>query len=104
MITQSDIELSERLRKECLNEGIKNPRYVAQDSDGTWCHYEKMPEIQSTQFYRSEFTVLFFDKPNNNWRETLMEWNPDAGVPLADILQNTCEHCGNQILKSHEQS
>lgn len=107
-ITQSEIELSERLRKACLEKGITEPRFVAQDEDGEWFHFVGKPHPRSCCWSTDSDYVddcyLFTGHSNPDWRDTLMEWNPKAGVPLADVLQNTCEHCGNQILKSHEQS
>lgn len=119
-ITQSDIELSERLRKACLEKGITEPRFVAQDANGSWYHHAERP-ICHHAFWLCHglFTVktrfLFVDKPNQNWRDTLMEWNPDAYkcpvsqvdkfmanqacLPqrLADVLKNTCDHCGKML-------
>lgn len=101
-ITQSEIELSERLHKACLEKGITEPRFVAQDGDGTWCHYQSQPyTIPALGFWEAGgdhgMILIEEDTMIKDWRETLMEWNPNAGVPLADILQNTCDHCGKKL-------
>lgn len=118
-ITQSEIELSERLRKACLEKGITEPRFVAQDERGQWYHYDEKPIMSySAWVYGNLVVFLFKNEPPTNWRETLMEWNPIpplmAGVfsndgklvaayevkeptPLSAILKNTCEHCGQRI-------
>lgn len=87
-ITQSEIELSERLQKACLERGITELRFVAQDSDGEWWHYTTMPtELNQAWGNCVGNTFLFIGKNTVNWRETLMEWNPNAGVPIAEMQQ-----------------
>lgn len=97
-ITQSEIELSERLIKACLEKGITEPRYVAQDADGAWYHYHEKPRPMLTLWIpvRASY-FLYSERPNPDWRDTLMEWNPNVGVPLADILHYTCDHCGKTL-------
>lgn len=100
-MTTQEIELSERLRKACLEKGITEPRFVAQDKSGAWWHYKKTPVTDNewTQWYPFFYDgcLLFNDQPNENWRETLMEFNPNVGLPLADVLKRTCEHCGKEL-------
>lgn len=156
-ITKSDIELSERLRKACLEKGITEPRFVAQDGDGTWCHYQSQPyTIPALGFWEAfgDYGMILIEEDTmiKNWRDTLMEfvkptvengkmyWQRDGnitfnmrmvhdgdcftdgvrswlqdgsfygdqlhrfdliaeytGEPLADILKNTCDHCGKYI-------
>ena len=97
-MNKEQIELSERLRKACLGKGITEPRFVAQDCDGCWCHFEDMPRPLRTTWSAESGDMwgmlILMDESTANWRETLMEFNPNAGVPLADVLKRNCEHCG----------
>ena len=102
-MNELEIALSERLRKACLEKGITEPRYVAQDADGEWYHFTEKPQaLRSLWRCGIGSTFLYYDRHNPSWRETLMEWNPNAGVPLSEILKNTCEHCGKMIDGSDE--
>lgn len=97
-MNREQIELSERLRKACLEKGITEPRFVAQDADGTWCHYKSMPyTIPALGFWEAggDHGVFLIeeDELHFDWRDALMEFNPNAGVPLSEILNRTCEHC-----------
>jgi len=78
-MTTQEIELSERLRKACLEKGITEPRFVAQDADGWWIHYNEDPAcFYKLGFFanaRAECQELFCDETTaENWRETLMEF------------------------------
>lgn len=102
-MNKEQIELSERLRKACLEKGITEPRFVAQDGDGRWFHFPTEPwnslidDHWDSHDEIDEMKLIYCDCPKYNWRDTLMEFNPNAGVPLADVLKRTCEHCGKEL-------
>lgn len=97
-MNNEEIELSERLRKACLEKGITEPRFVAQDADGEWYHFTEKPNASRFLWTRPMgSTYLYYDCRNPNWRDTLMEFNPNVGVPLSEVLKRTCEHCGKEL-------
>lgn len=102
-MNKEEIELSERLRKACLEKGITEPRFVAQDCNGDWWHFPTMPFILEKNMmwdiHQSHLAKYLFTDCDSkqDWRETLMEFNPNAGVPLSDVLRRTCDHCGKEL-------
>jgi len=72
---KQQIELSERLRLACLEKGISEPRFVAQDEDGKWAHYNKTPQRDNIEWFDADNPrIILHEQPNENWRETLMEF------------------------------
>ena len=78
MITKQDIELSERLRLACAEKGITQPVMAAQDEDGKWVHYDEKPiRYERLGFFSTgpdSGVDLFQTDPNENWRDTLMQF------------------------------
>jgi len=72
---KQQIELSERLRLACLEKGIAEPKFVAQDDDGKWWHYNNTPQRDDVEWFDVDNPrIILYDQPNDNWRQTLMEF------------------------------
>lgn len=76
-------ELSESLLAACKAAGIEEPKYIAQDEDGTVWHYDGEPDTTVT----SDIGIFAFDAdigeqaikldhPSyaDDWQDSLMEW------------------------------
>jgi hypothetical protein len=99
-------ELTDSLLAACKAAGIENPRYIAQDENGTVWHYDGKPDTTFTldvgifSFYPNfgERTINLDHPPYaDDWKESLLEWVepqeilptvfiPHEGEPLADVL------------------
>ena len=88
-------ELSESLLAACKAVGIENPRYIAQDEDGSVWHYDGEPDTTVT----SDIGIFAFDAdisehaisldhPSyaDDWQDSLLEWVEPQGEPLAEVL------------------
>jgi hypothetical protein len=88
-------ELSESLLAACKAAGIKKPRYIAQDEDGTVWHYDGEPDTTYTSDVGifafvpdiGEHAISLNHPPYaEDWKESLLEWAEPQGEPLADVL------------------
>lgn len=76
-------QLSDSLLAACKAEGIEEPKYIAQDEDGTVWHYDGEPDTIVT----SDIGIFAFDADigehaikldhppyADDWQDSLMEW------------------------------
>ena len=88
-------QLSDSLLAACKAAGIEEPRFIAQDEDGTVWHYDGEPDTTVT----SDIGIFAFDAdigehairldhPSyaDDWQDSLLEWVEPQGEPLADVL------------------
>ena len=103
-------ELSDSLLAACRMANITEPKYIAQDADGSVCHYgfqpKKLGSIGMWADYDASGTcVRFLNHPPyaDYWRDSLIEWVepqemlptvfiPHDDEPLADVLARHGEH------------
>jgi len=107
-------ELSESLLAACKAAGIEEPKYIAQDEDGTVWHYDGEPDTTVT----SDIGIFAFDAdigeqaikldhPSyaDDWQDSLMEWVDhvadtskmiDMQDAIADAYRKHVGRCGLQ--------
>jgi hypothetical protein len=107
-------KLSESLLAACKAAGIEEPKYIAQDEDGTVWHYDGEPDTTVT----SDIGIFAFDAdigeqaikldhPSyaDDWQDSLMEWVDhvadtskmiDMQDAIADAYRKHVGRCGLQ--------
>lgn len=96
-------QLSESLLAACKAAGIEEPKYIAQDEDGTVWHYDGEPDTTVT----SDIGIFAFDadigeqaikldhKPYaDDWQNSLMEWVDhvaETGKNVSGIEAMVCD-------------
>lgn len=95
--TKEQKELSESLLAACKAAGIGKPRFIAQDADGSVCHYGETPiRIDKIGMWADNETtgtcvqILNRAPYADDWKESLLEWvEPrNADNSLLDVLSN----------------
>jgi len=102
-------QLTDSLLAACKAAGIENPKYIAQDDDGSVWHYESQPDYNDTLREKiwanddASGTTINHPPYAADWQDSLLEWVepqvmlptvfiPHEGEPLADVLARHPEH------------
>ncbi len=103
MNTQEE-QLSDSLLAACKAAGIEEPKYIAQDENGTVWHYQNMPTRTDNLYivddYEDPADRLDHPPYASEWKESILEWTDH----VADTSKKMDDACKLAYQKNPEKS